>query len=153
MNEAENLKLVELVRREVKLYGSLLHCEQGKLDLYLAGRAEDICRANSEGEKLVDEIRSCEREIKAAFPGMSLMERLKQLRHPYRTILEALVQDFKRLTEELNQVNLRNFRFVQNSLCYTRGVLQGAYWAPSNYDRRGAVESGAPAVRNRHYTF
>jgi hypothetical protein len=153
MNEAENLKLVELVRREVQLYGRLLRCEQGKLDLYLKGRPEEIVKAHSEGERLVGEIRSCEQQIKAAFPEMPLMERIKQLGHPYRTVLEALVREFRGLVDELNRVNLLNFRYVQNSLCYARGVLQEAYCSPSNYDNKGAVQGGLPAGRNRHYSF
>jgi hypothetical protein len=153
MNEAENLKLVELVRREVQLYGRLLRWEQDKLDLFLNGCPDEITRANGEGERLVEDIRRCESQIRAAFPGMSLLEKVKQLGHPYRTVLEALVQEFRKVTEELNRVNLLNFRCVQSSLSYARGVLQQAYSAPSNYDNKGAVQTRVPAVGNRHYRF
>lgn len=153
MSEINQETILDLVRKEVGLYQQLLQKAEKKLDLFLRGDLKAIEQAAGEEQALVDSIKASERKLRSALAGISLGELIEQLQHPYRTILESLVQQFRRLVQDLNQTNVRNYRYVQSSLSFTQSVLQHVFKETSNYDGKGYLQAGTTGLRRKDLTF
>ena len=149
MREEDRSELVEWIRREVDLYEQLLSREQGRLDLLLYGKPEEILLSSTGDGDLLQEIKACEQKIHTLVSGVPLMETARHIGHPHRTVLEPLLRRFRQIVVELRRVNLQNFRYLQNSLDYTRCMMQACFGSAAGYDNCGILHSDKNPVASR----
>ncbi len=155
----ENLisDLLSIVREEVDTYRDLIEHARRKTAILVQGRVDAILESNKIEETFNIKLQILEAEIKRLCSELCGALRIPREEFTLLKLADGVEQSvaaeiksqtnlFKNLIAELKSVNQRNMKLVENSVHYSKGLLDFLSNATSSYRRTGLFEQN-PAIR------
>jgi hypothetical protein len=151
------LELLRIIREEVGLYRDLIEHARRKTALLVHGSVTAILESNKVEETFNTKLRTLEDEMARlcrelskvcglsgeAFTLLKLAEGLDQ---PLADEIKRETGLFRNLIDQLKAVNQRNMRLIENSVRYSRGLLDFLAGASCPYQATGVFRP-YPAVQ------
>ncbi len=140
--------LLRIVREEIDIYRDLIEHARRKTALLVQGRLDAILESNKIEETFNIKLRILETEMarlccdlcnafripREEFTLLKLADGVEQ---PVAAEIKSQTNLFRNLIAQLKSVNQRNMRLVENSIHYSRGLLDFVSNATSSYQKTG----------------
>jgi flagellar biosynthesis/type III secretory pathway chaperone len=134
--------LVNLVDQQLELYRHLLAEQEQKIGMYLRGELDQVRDSMEQDKILLRKIRQIHGHLRDELNGNSVNEFLASAKEARQASLRDKLRELQRLTRELQRVNLRNYRYTQNSLAFTRAMLSKIFSDNASYNLNGYLKAG-----------
>ncbi len=144
--------IVKVVREEIDLYRQLMAHAREKTALLVRGTLAAILESNKTDETYNLKLRVLENEL-----GRLILQACQLMRIPREefTLLKlaesadpaaadeirSLATLFRNLVDQLKRVNQRNMRLIEDSLRYSRGIVDFIAGATGSYQSTGMLRS------------
>ena len=140
--------LMRIIGEEIALYRDLIEHARHKTALLVRGPLEAILESNKIDETFNVKLRLLENEVarlcqqlcqsfQIAREEFTLLKLAEGVEQPVATEIKSQSLLFKNLVEQLKGINQRNRKLVENSLHYSRGMLDFISNASSSYQSNG----------------
>lgn len=149
--------LLKIIKEEIALYRDLILHAREKTALLVRGSLEAILESNKTDETFNIQLRMLEDEM--ARLCQQLCQTLHMAREEFTLLkladgaeqsvaaeIRAQTLLFKNLVEQLKGINQRNRKLVENSLHFSRGLLDFISNATSSYERNGMFKPYSAAT-------
>jgi hypothetical protein len=153
-------EILRIVREEIALYRDLIEHARRKTALLVQGRVEAILESNKIEETFNLKLRILESEmtrlcfdlcntLRMPREEFTLLKLADGAEQPVAAEIRSQTNLFKNLIDQLKSVNQRNMRLAENSVNYSKGLLDFFANATSSYQQTGLFKP-LPAI---HTTF
>ena len=148
--------VLRIVSEEIEVYRDLVEHARRKTALLVHGRLESIIESNKVEETFGIKLRILETEMERLCAELSEVFKISQEDFTLLKLADAVepsvaeeirrqIRVFKNLIEQLRSINRRNLKLAENSMHYSRGLLDFLANATSSYQRTGLFRPIHPA--------
>ncbi|HYK88163.1 MAG TPA: flagellar protein FlgN [Acidobacteriota bacterium] len=150
--------ILRIVRDEIEIYRDLVEHARRKTALLVQGRLDAILESNKVEETFNIKLRILETEMTRLCSDLCRILRIPReeftllkladgAEQPIASEIKSQTNLFKNLIDQLKSVNQRNMRLVENSIHYSRGLLDFFSNATSSYQKTGLFKPYAAVQR------
>ena len=140
--------LLRIVREEIDVYRDLIEHARRKTALLVQGRVDAILESNKIDETFNIKLRILESEMARLCSDLCSVFRIPREEFTLLKLADGVEQSvaaeiksqtnlFKNLFDQLKSVNQRNMKLVENSIHYSKGLLDLLCNATSSYQKSG----------------
>ncbi len=140
--------LLRIVREEIEIYRNLIEHARQKTALLVQGSVDAILESNKVDETFNIKLRILETEMarlcsdlcsafKIPREEFTLLKLADGVEQSVAAEIKSQTSLFKSLFDQLKSVNQRNMRLIENSLHYSKGLLDLFCNATSSYQKTG----------------
>jgi hypothetical protein len=149
--------ILRIVREEIAIYRDLVEHARQKTALLVQGRADAILESNKVEETFNIKLRILENEmvrlcfdlcaaLKVPREEFTLLKLADRVEQSVAMEIKSQTNLFKLLVDQLKSVNQRNMRLVENSLNYSKGLLDFLSNVSTSYEETGLFKP-YPAIQ------